>query len=141
MKNDSCSFCNLEDGDHILIKSSANFWLIKGKYGVSKAHYLIIPKVHYETIFDMDGNHWNEFGELLTFAKSIIDTGYHPDGYNIGWNVCAAGGQTINHAHCHIIDRYTGDVKNPKGGIRWVLPDKADYTKEIEREKLKNERK
>ena len=60
-------------------------------------------------------------------VKQKIDERFHPDGYNIGINVNEAAGQSVFHVHMHLIPRYKGDVKNPKGGIRGVIPDKQKY--------------
>jgi diadenosine tetraphosphate (Ap4A) HIT family hydrolase len=65
--------------------------------------------------------------ELITKVKAIIDQKYRPDGYNIGLNAGTAAGQTVPHAHLHVIPRYRGDVADPRGGIRWVLPEQAVY--------------
>ena len=59
--------------------------------------------------------------------REILAARFHPDGFNIGLNDGPAAGQTIAHAHIHVIPRYRGDVADPRGGIRWVLPDKAKY--------------
>ena len=59
--------------------------------------------------------------------RALIDERYRPDAYNVGFNDGEAAGQTIMHFHVHVIPRYQGDVADPRGGIRWVLPDKAAY--------------
>ena len=63
----------------------------------------------------------------ISDLQLVIEQHYQPDGYNIGINSGKAAGQTVAHLHVHIIPRYEGDVDDPKGGIRWVLPTKADY--------------
>ena len=60
-------------------------------------------------------------------VRALIDERYQPDAYNVGFNDGAAAGQTIMHFHVHVVPRYQGDVSDPRGGIRWVLPDKAAY--------------
>lgn len=64
---------------------------------------------------------------LLDSAKAELDTEYNPESYNIGINDGPAAGQTVAHLHIHLIPRYSGDVPDPRGGVRWVLPDKAQY--------------
>ncbi len=64
---------------------------------------------------------------LLEEAKKGVDAEFHPDGYNIGINDGAAAGQTVPHLHIHLIPRYKGDQPDPRGGVRWIFPDKADY--------------
>lgn len=64
---------------------------------------------------------------MLKYVKRVVDERFHPDGYNIGINVGQAAGQSVYHCHMHLIPRYTGDVENPKGGIRGVIPKKQKY--------------
>lgn len=64
---------------------------------------------------------------LLDVAKKDVNAEFKPNGYNIGINDGAAAGQTVPHLHVHLIPRYTGDRSDPRGGIRWVLPEKAKY--------------
>lgn len=65
--------------------------------------------------------------KLLDESKAALDAEFHPDGYNIGINDGAAAGQTIAHLHIHLIPRYAGDQPDPRGGVRWIFPAKADY--------------
>jgi diadenosine tetraphosphate (Ap4A) HIT family hydrolase len=64
---------------------------------------------------------------MINAAKPIIDQRHRPDGYNIGINIGAAAGQTVFHLHIHVIPRFVGDVKDPRGGVRYVIPAKANY--------------
>ncbi|HJJ71894.1 MAG TPA: HIT family protein, partial [Methanocorpusculum sp.] len=64
---------------------------------------------------------------LISEAKQMLDEKFSPDGYNIGINCGEAAGQTIFHVHVHLIPRYTGDVENPRGGVRGVIPEKRSY--------------
>jgi len=64
---------------------------------------------------------------LLDEIKSGLDREYAPDGYNIGLNNGPAAGQTVMHVHMHLIPRYAGDTAEPRGGVRWIYPDKAAY--------------
>ena len=67
--------------------------------------------------------------ELLDDAKAILDKAHAPDGYNIGLNNGAAAGQTVMHVHMHLIPRYQNDTTDPRGGVRWIFPDRAKYWK------------
>ncbi|MFC6165484.1 HIT family protein [Lactiplantibacillus dongliensis] len=89
---------------------------------VSRGHLLIIPKHHYATYFDVPTADQQAMMALLKQAKGYLDARYQPDGYNIGINVGAAAGQTVMHCHLHLIPRYHGDVPDPTGGIRKMLP-------------------
>ena len=64
---------------------------------------------------------------LLDAAKVALDDEFHPNGYNVGINDGLAAGQTILHLHVHLIPRFSGDREDPRGGVRWIFPDRADY--------------
>jgi diadenosine tetraphosphate (Ap4A) HIT family hydrolase len=81
------------------------------------------------TWFDATDEERTALFEAIDGAKVIIDKDHRPDGYNIGINCGAAAGQTIFHLHIHLIPRYTRDVADPRGGVRYVIPEKANYTK------------
>jgi diadenosine tetraphosphate (Ap4A) HIT family hydrolase len=65
--------------------------------------------------------------KLLDQVKAMLDREHKPDGYNIGINNGAAAGQTVMHLHIHVIPRYAGDRPDPRGGVRWIIPEKAAY--------------
>jgi diadenosine tetraphosphate (Ap4A) HIT family hydrolase len=94
---------------------------------VSNGHLLIIPKLHCNSYFDLDIEIQNACWDIVNQGKKLIEKMYNPSGYNIGININEAAGQTIPHAHIHLIPRYTGDVSNPRGGVRGVIPFKQDY--------------
>jgi len=89
---------------------------------VSKGHSLIIPKRHIEAYFEATPEEHAALSSLAGQVKLIIDRQFSPDGYNIGANVGQAAGQTVFHFHLHIIPRYRGDVADPRGGVRKVIP-------------------
>ena len=97
------------------------------KYPVSPGHLLIIPRRHAEDWFSLTPDEQAAITQLINQAKTWLDERYAPAGYNIGMNCGAAAGQTVPHMHCHLIPRYEGDVEDPRGGVRWVKADKADY--------------
>ncbi len=97
------------------------------KYPVSEGHCLIVPKRHVETWFDLTREEQTEAFELIDKVKALLDEKYVPDGYNIGMNCGETAGQTIPHAHIHVIPRYIGDMKDPRGGVRGVIPEKQSY--------------
>ena len=96
-------------------------------YPVSPGHALLIPRRHVATLFEANREEQMALLEALEAARAIIDERHRPDGYNIGVNHGAAAGQTIFHLHVHLIPRYLGDVADPRGGVRFVIPDKANY--------------
>ena len=95
-------------------------------YSVSPGHALLIPKRHIPTWFDASALERMALLEAIDAAKAEIEKRYKPDGYNIGINVGAAAGQTVFHLHVHVIPRYRGDVENPRGGVRNVIPMRGD---------------
>lgn len=97
------------------------------RYPVSEGHTLVIPKRHIETFFEATKEEVAAMMEAVRNAKTKLDKDFSPYGYNIGANNGECAGQTVPHLHFHVIPRYKGDVKNPRGGIRWVIPDKANY--------------
>ena len=124
--NIGCPFCILESTRDVVIENE-NAFAIFDKFPVSNGHLLIIPKLHCNSYFDLDIEILNACWDLVNHGKQLIEKMYSPSGYNIGININEAAGQTIPHAHIHLIPRYTGDVSNPRGGVRGVIPFKQDY--------------
>jgi diadenosine tetraphosphate (Ap4A) HIT family hydrolase len=125
MPEKPCPFCNLPSarilgGDELAIIASDGF-------PVSPGHTLIIPRRHIGSFFEATAAERASLLQLLDRAKAIIDAEFRPDACNIGINDGRAAGQTIAHLHIHLIPRYAGDSADPRGGVRWVLPDKAKY--------------
>ena len=118
----TCPFCDFES-----IINSASVYVRDDKFPVSQGHCLVVPKRHVETWFDMSKEERQEAFELIDQVKAMLDEEYSPDGYNIGLNCGEAAGQTIPHAHIHVIPRYKGDMENPRGGVRGVIPSKQSY--------------
>ena len=87
----------------------------------------IIPKRHVASYFDLTNHEREAMNVVLQYVKQKVDERFHPDGYNIGINVNEAAGQSVFHCHMHLIPRYKGDVPNPKGGVRGVIPSKQKY--------------
>ena len=121
----NCLFCNLEK-ERIIIESDL-FVVVRDRYPISKGHTLIIPKRHIDSLFKMTSEEYNALQSILKQAKKILECEFCPDAYNIGVNDGELAGQTINHLHIHLTPRYKGDVDDPKGGVRWIFPAKADY--------------
>ncbi len=94
---------------------------------VSKGHTLVIGKTVTASLFDLSLDAQADLWETVRRAREILMERFHPDGFNIGLNDGAAAGQTVAHAHMHIIPRYLHDVPDPRGGIRWIIPAKARY--------------
>lgn len=121
----NCLFCELPK-KRILLENEL-FLVIRDGYPISKGHSLVIPKRHVDSFFDLSVKEFQILQPTLSQAKKELDDEYHPDSYNIGINDGEQAGQTIKHLHIHLIPRYSGDQAAPKGGIRWIFPEKADY--------------
>lgn len=96
-------------------------------FPVSEAHSLVVPRQHVASLFDLPQNTQAGLWALTARVRDALRERTGVSAFNIGINDGAAGGQTVAHAHIHIIPRRHGDVDDPRGGIRWVLPQQADY--------------
>lgn len=88
---------------------------------------MIIPKRHVASLFEVTAEEREALFDLLAGMRKSLKMDRNPDGFNIGINEGAEAGQTVMHLHIHLIPRYTGDMPDPRGGIRWIFPDKAAY--------------
>ena len=120
-----CPFCTIPAG-RILIENDLAY-VNRDAFPVSSGHTLIITRRHIGSFFDVTVEERNAMLQLLDTAKSGLDDEFHPDGYNVAINDGQAAGQTVLHLHIHLIPRYTGDREDPRGGVRWLFPEKADY--------------
>jgi diadenosine tetraphosphate (Ap4A) HIT family hydrolase len=125
MTNSICPFCSLPES-RIVEENAWARWIHDG-FPVSPGHSLVVPRRHVKSFFDISGEEKQAMLALLERAKSTVDRERQPSGYNIGINDGQAAGQTVMHLHMHLIPRYEGDVPDPRGGVRWVLPENADY--------------
>lgn len=88
---------------------------------------MIVSKRHVGSFFVISEDERSAILSLLDQAKAAAVAEFMPDGFNVGINDGPAAGQTVAHLHVHLIPRYRGDMADPRGGVRWVLPEKADY--------------
>lgn len=111
------------------IVSNAYAFAIWDCFPVSPGHVLVVTRRLVTTWFDADPPEQAAVLELVNAVKKHLDATLapKPDGYNVGFNAGEAAGQTVMHLHVHVIPRYTGDVDDPRGGVRFVIPDKANY--------------
>lgn len=121
----ACPFCSLPSS-RIAGENEHALWIRDG-YPVSPGHSLIIPKRHVGSFFETSSAERLDLLELLDQAKALVQAEHQPAGFNIGINDGATAGQTVPHLHIHLIPRYEGDLPDPRGGVRWVIPAKADY--------------
>ena len=124
---DSCPFCRPVT-DRVFYEGP----LVLGMWDafpVSPGHALLIPKRHVADWFEATPAEHEELIAALQTARKQIAATHQPDGFNIGINLGAAAGQTVFHLHVHLIPRYSGDVDDPRGGVRHVIPDRGNYLK------------
>ncbi len=124
----SCPFCFTE-GSRIIL-SNSHAVAIYDAFPVSQGHSLLIPKRHIASFFEATSEEQIALIKLLKEMQQVVQNEHKPDGFNIGINIGEAAGQTIMHLHIHLIPRYVGDIPDPRGGIRWIIPDKAPYWKQ-----------
>jgi len=130
---DQCPFCDIAGLDSgwtrhaagtTMGRSSAAF---PDNYPVTEGHMLVVPRRHVMNVFQLDEDERADLWSLVNLiADNLRVTGV--TSMNIGTNVGASAGQTIEHAHVHVIPRREGDVRDPRGGVRWVIPEKARYS-------------
>ncbi len=121
-----CPFCNREEGREI-IAENAIVYSMYDKFPITKGHTLIITMRHCADYFELTNEEQSACWNMVNDIKSILTEKYHPDGFNIGININETAGQTVPHVHIHLIPRYAGDVKDPEGGVRGVIPEKKNY--------------
>lgn len=109
------------------IGQTEHFFLIRDGFPVSPGHTLIISKQLRKDYFELTHVEKIDLDNAILLAKSLIEAESTPDGYNIGMNCGETAGQTVFHFHCHLIPRFAGDMKNPRGGVRHVIPSKGSY--------------
>lgn len=122
---DHCPFCTLSQ-ERIILQNDLAV-VIRDGFPISPGHTLIIPKRHVGSFFEITPLERDSLLDLLDEAKTTLDNELHPSGFNIGINDGAPAGQTVPHLHIHLIPRYAGDCPDPRGGVRWIFPDKAKY--------------
>ncbi len=102
-------------------------FVLRDAYPISQGHALVVPRQHVARLYDFPEDTQAALWQLASETRRRIDEELRPDGFNVGVNDGEAAGQTVMHAHIHVIPRWNGDVADPRGGIRWVIPEKARY--------------
>ncbi|MFY1645217.1 HIT family protein [Methanoculleus bourgensis] len=125
MGNMTCPFCNpsLEE----IVLQNDLCYARYDKFPVNPGHLLLIPFRHVAGFFEATDEEQAALLALVREAKRLLDDRFHPDGYNIGVNVGTAAGQSVMHLHVHVIPRYAGDMEEPRGGVRGVIPERRGY--------------
>ena len=122
---DGCPFCSVPgartwlQNEHVLA--------FRDGYPVSEGHTLVIPKKHLASIFDSDAVVHRALWEMVAKVRMLLGEELGVSAFNVGVNDGVAAGQTVMHGHVHVIPRTPGDVADPRGGVRWVVPENANY--------------
>lgn len=126
---DFCPFCEIsDDAQHKrIVVSNEHAFVIRDNYPVSKGHSLVIPKRHVASFFELNEAEHAAVMSLLVLERQSLASKLSVTDFNVGFNDGPSAGQTVPHCHVHLIPRYESDVMDPRGGIRWVIPDKAKY--------------
>lgn len=123
MNNPLCPFCSAGD----VVHRNRLAYVCFDKYPANPGHCLIIPFRHVADFFATTEAEREAMFALADYAKQMLDQDFKPGGFNLGINVGEVAGQTVPHVHLHLIPRYAGDVENPRGGVRGVIPARQKY--------------
>ena len=131
----NCFFCRMLSNDtrNEIILHNDLAVMIRDTSPVSDGHSLIIPRRHVSSFFDTSAEERLALMALLDQTRKDLDHELNPDDYNIGINDGPLAGQSIPHLHIHLIPRYKGDKEDPRGGVRWLLPEKAKYWQDLKK--------
>jgi diadenosine tetraphosphate (Ap4A) HIT family hydrolase len=122
----ACPFCEPEK-HRIWFYNDIGF-VLWDAYPVSDGHALVVPKKHVASLYDLTQETQAALWRLVSETRRrLVEKEKGPDGFNIGVNDGVAAGQTVIHSHIHVIPRWNNDVPDPRGGVRWVIPEKARY--------------
>jgi diadenosine tetraphosphate (Ap4A) HIT family hydrolase len=125
MSATACPFCNV-DATRILLENEVGI-AIRDAFPVTEGHALAIPRQHVISLFDLDIREQLALWQMASEVRAKLADEFHPAGFNVGVNDGKTAGQTVMHAHIHVIPRYSGDSEDPRGGIRRVIPKQARY--------------
>lgn len=109
------------------VARNALCFALRDAHPVSPGHSLVIPHRPVVTWFEATREEWSAALDLLEVLKGALDDEFSPEGYNVGFNAGRAAGQTVFHAHLHLIPRFDGDVEDPVGGVRHAVVGRGRY--------------
>jgi ATP adenylyltransferase len=120
----NCIFCDLQ---REIVAETQYSLAFLDSFPVSKGHALVVPRRHVTTIWEMTNEEYADAFMLVRQVKEVLTERFTPDAFNVGINCGEVAGQSVWHAHIHVIPRYKGDVPNPRGGVRHIIPGKGNY--------------
>ena len=122
-----CPFCDVPAARVLHTSPGGHGRALRDAYPVTEGHTLVVPTRHVASLFELGPEERADVWALVGEVREALAASHGPDGFTIGVNDGEAAGQTVSHAHVHVIPRYAGDVADPRGGIRWVVPARAKY--------------
>jgi diadenosine tetraphosphate (Ap4A) HIT family hydrolase len=125
MNQNSCPFCTLKP-TRVWAENEVGFG-VYDEFPITEGHSLVVPKKHVSSIFDLSMVEQAALWALVNEVRSDLRRKCDTTDFNVGINDGPSAGQTVPHAHIHVIPRRPGDVTDPRGGIRWIIPEKAKY--------------
>ena len=127
---EQCLFCN-KAKQKIIYSSELNF-VVRDSYPVTELHTLIIPHRHVANFFDLNEDELKDLNKTLKKERqSLLNLDKKITAFNVGVNAGLDAGQSIMHCHIHLIPRRKGDIENPRGGVRGVIPSKQKYNRKV----------
>ena len=121
----SCPFCKHAPSS-LWLESVSALALWDG-FPISEGHTLVVPRLHVASLFDLPAPELAAVWDFVSRVRAELTSRLGVAAFNIGLNDGRAAGQTVMHAHIHVVPRRDGDMPDPRGGVRWVIPEKADY--------------
>ena len=115
---EDCPFCLPRVEPEIVLADEHCYAMWTGEPPVGSA--MVLPRAHRATVFELIGEEWAATRRLLKRMRAIVADSYAPDGWNVGWNVDPVGGQSIPHAHCHLLPRYRDEAYAGRGIRAWI---------------------
>ena len=125
MVTSPCPFCTL--APERIVARTEYFCIVEDTFPVTEGHRLIVPGRHVESLFDLSEQEQESIWSVVAQVRADALRMRAVSGVNIGINDGAVAGQTVSHAHIHVIPRRAGDVADPRGGVRWVIAERARY--------------
>lgn len=122
-----CPFCERVRESGVRLSPGETAVSFPDRFPVAAGHHLVIPRRHLSRLEDLPSTEWLDLFALVQSVAAGMAEQRDVDGLNVGVNSGQAAGQTVEHAHVHVIPRRAGDIEDPRGGVRYVLPEKADY--------------
>ena len=126
----TCLFCKRVERRDGLIAERDRAVAFPDAYPLTPGHCLVLPIRHEPDFFELTSNEQDDIWQLVWEVRELLMVERKAKAFNIGVNVGRAAGQTVRHAHVHLIPRYRGDVPDPRGGVRWVIPERARFWEE-----------